>query len=560
MVNIIGNSGADSLITKLASYLTTETLNPTKDKNSPGATSPELQQGNMSNDDVHAQHASVPTTPSCAGAARPALPRTLSSNVFLDRKGTLAVESRGELQRTDDEFLQHHVTSGRLQPSAHQNTSSQTGPWGDLHDCNDTTLADILGQDVGERTINQTPTSHTPSEHAPDLEKHIAADSLSTQDRMEVAHRPNTSDHSLKPCIKTKAKSNPSSPPGGSHDPIIDNGLQPLRRVKTVDFDEDGLGNSELSPISAAMHITGRPRSSPDERSAPLLESPVLKSTSCPISLGTNKSSLANPETTRTDFHIIAVPPSSINAGNVHDKCCRHGKRGLECVNSKLADWSATWNSPSSSFKPTATGFFDKISGIQTPAYNCAIEDDDDGAMLAPPNSQRTSVGQSRHQSRPASAPATRLGSIEGDEEDPTFDAPEKSNTEERDIYPEEALVMLDPDGRRGRASFHYTSQTPARRKFSNIEDSDLHFRDHRDSLGIAHVRMLRAGVDSPHRDSVVLAKKRLQRKKHASSIDRESAHPTIVQTVFAGARSDDASMMSQKTTKEHGSHQSSHL
>ncbi|KAJ4382016.1 hypothetical protein N0V86_002342 [Didymella sp. IMI 355093] len=63
------------------------------------------------------------------------------------------------------------------------------------------------------------------------------------------------------------------------------------------------------------------------------------------------------------------------------------GTKGLERVNTKLTEWSGTWNTSSDSFKPTIVVFPDDDG--RRPHFECAIVDDEDIEIFAPPNSER---------------------------------------------------------------------------------------------------------------------------------------------------------------------------
>ncbi|KAF3036158.1 hypothetical protein E8E12_002931 [Didymella heteroderae] len=63
------------------------------------------------------------------------------------------------------------------------------------------------------------------------------------------------------------------------------------------------------------------------------------------------------------------------------------GTKGLERVNTKLTEWSGTWNTPFDFFKPTIVVFPD--DDVRRPQFECAIVDDEDIDIFAPPNSER---------------------------------------------------------------------------------------------------------------------------------------------------------------------------
>jgi hypothetical protein len=394
----------------------------------------------------------------------------------------------------------------------------------------------------------------------------------------------------LKPCMK-KTKSTPTTPPGRPQEEV-DDGKRILRRVKTVDF-----ASKDLSPRSweedhgTACHIrlSFRENSSTNRNH---------EKTSCPGTV--IKSCLADPAITRTAVHVIAIAPSwkldevpedskdpatptmqivesgsrryevvwedfpaehrvrlrqrRSTASHSLEAVSSPATRGLQRVNSKLTDWSGSWNSPSNSFKPTIVVFPDDDG--RRSQYDCTVEDDDEIVVIAPPNSRMTSAGPSRLPSRPASAPMTRVASREdinlgdalreelpGDEQDWTL--------------PSEQLVVPDPEVSRLPGSSRSLRQSGALRKLSNIEEADLKFRGHRDSITIAHSRLLHSGGVSPelrvHRDSVSMAKKRMHARNHAISGARDfPAGDDTVLPPLVTLDDDAASIISLSTVKEH--------
>ena len=403
----------------------------------------------------------------------------------------------------------------------------------------------------------------------------------------------------LKPCIKQRAKSNPASPPGERKEPIKE-GLQSLRRIKTVDFDEQG-----SKPISVPPDLTTRVASHGHGRFFQRncnSGRPTKVSSPCPINLSTAKSSVSHPAITRTDVHVIAIAPSanttncseednvdpatptmqvvesnagrheivwddvpsdqgigsrgqrlSSSAGEALEKFNAHGNRGLERVNTKLANWSGTWNSPSSGFKPTIVVFPDDDS--YKSQYYCPIDDDDDLTMLAPPNSQKTSAAPSRHQSRPTSAPRTRMASEVEEASQVVLPEPRSINVNDSDLAPEHQLLVPSGDGRVAHGSRRRV-QTPAARKLSNIEDEEMKFRGHRDSVTIARSRLLRNGGVLPeliaHGDSVPMARKRMHARNHVTSAARETPQVQNSRLNLYGLNDDTMCATSLETVKAH--------
>jgi hypothetical protein len=373
----------------------------------------------------------------------------------------------------------------------------------------------------------------------------------------------------LKTCMKKKARSTTASPPAESCDiDDDDSDLRTLRRVKTVDF----VKTSE--PLLAVKAQVEKGKKSVQvakevscELSAETLrpKAGAYRTTSCPHTISSMKSGLADPATTRTDVHVIAIAPSrNINhAGNEgaadpatptmqivesnngcyeviwdglpSEHSIRADRRsssashslietgstfahGLQRVNSKLTDWSGTWNTPSEDFKPTIAVFPDDDG--RRSHFEPAVENEEDSVAIAPPNSQRTSTAPSRLPSRPVSAPMTRIA--------PQEDLrPEKTFQEDPPMgWTVPTLTVPCPDVQ----TMHGTRRVLGFRKLSNLEEDELKFRGHRDSVTLAHSRLVHSGGVSPelfaHRDSLSIARKRMHARNHAISSMRDMPIP----------------------------------
>ncbi|KAF2828800.1 hypothetical protein CC86DRAFT_264536, partial [Ophiobolus disseminans] len=372
----------------------------------------------------------------------------------------------------------------------------------------------------------------------------------------------------LKTCLRTKAKSTTTTPPNEIYkDGVADSENKTLRRVKTVDF--EGPTKSLLTipaltgPSKEVMHVAGNRTET--LHSQPMNPNNTPRFPSYPGALITAKSTLAGPATTRTDVHVIAIAPScdleraanhesidpatptmqivESNTGsyevtwdtvppehaNRRSSSASHSlyavsstaTRGLQRVNSKLTDWSGTWNSLSDSFKPTIVVFPDE-DGRMRPHFECVVEDEDLVA-LAPPNSQRTSVAPSRHPSRPSSVPLTRSAS----QEEIQVECDPLEYSQEQHVPPvwitpiKSTRTMSDPEIR------PYSTDSPPSpfmvpdrvshptyqpRTISNFDDE--RFRGHRDSVTLARSRLLHATdlgqIVHAHRDSLSLARRRM--------------------------------------------------
>ncbi|KAF1947998.1 hypothetical protein EJ02DRAFT_333413, partial [Clathrospora elynae] len=412
--------------------------------------------------------------------------------------------------------------------------------------------------------------------------------SSSDPDLAKAFANPKTRDRGLpiKPCIKKKAKSATTTPPGEFQQDDDNTGNRSLRRVKTVDFEENGSKPSlSLPHFIKAM---GSPTQDPpnDAETLPAQakkpKKTVKRSPSCPSMMRVAKSNVADPAFTRTDVHVIAIAPSW-NAQDVaneegsdpatptmqiietksgsyeviwDDVPSEHsirlkGRRSssashaletvdstttssLDRVNTKLANWSSTWNSPSESFKPTIVVFPDDDS--RTTYHDCAVEEDDELSVLVPPNSKRSSAAPSRFPSRPASAPMTRTSSCEELSLQAALQESPSQSSQDWESSLKQSLVVPDPEGQRARlySTSRKVKQPMAFRKLSNIDEDDRKFRGHRDSVTIAHSRLVHSGGISPelfaHRDSVSMAKKRMHARNHATSAAREIPRPKQAQ------------------------------
>ncbi|KAF9696895.1 hypothetical protein EKO04_004971 [Ascochyta lentis] len=373
----------------------------------------------------------------------------------------------------------------------------------------------------------------------------------------------------LKTCLKQKAQSASTTPPNGPVTmTMTSNKSQKLRRVKTVDFEDSISDNVPLcARNSCSTKRQGKSKpSKASERAQP-----------CPGRARLTRRLPACPAVTRTDVHVVAIAPVSSGLGSLGPAQPREGgetdpatptmqivesdngsyeviwdnlppehsmrKRrhssfgsqalkatsptatgSLERVNTKLSEWSGTWNAPSEFFKPTVV-VFPEDDG-RRPRFECATVDDEEIEIFAPPNSERASAVHSQHPSRPVSAPMSRAHSQDW------FSAtrpPQDMSLDTSALPTEQTLAMPDSDA----WSAHLVA---ARRKLgasspeqglSNLDEAEMRFRNHRDSVTIAHSRLVHSGGVKPellaHSDSVSLAKKRMHARKSATS----AAHHT---------------------------------
>jgi hypothetical protein len=369
----------------------------------------------------------------------------------------------------------------------------------------------------------------------------------------------------LKTCLKKKAQSTTTTPPSEvSEVTDISSTRRTLRRVKTVDFAEV----TKPLLVPSTLKATRVTQAEDDPKVSTGIHAPQSKKTpGYPGPMYTGKCGLANPATTRTDVHVIAIAPSrtvdkkdkkdsidpatptmqivessngcyeviwddvpdehNIQTHRRSSSACHSLQavsstaiRGLQHVNFKLTDWSESWNAPSDTFKPTIVVFPDDDGRM---SLTCATDDDEDLHLLVPPNSQRTSAGPSRLPSRPASAPTTRAASEEEIEIEEALQhslPPSQHSWTTHRVGPDPEVQptrFFSPDRR--------MCHTTAARNFSNLEDTDIKFRGHRDSVTLARSRLLHSSdfpeVMFTQGDSLSMTKKRMHAWNHATSMAR---------------------------------------
>jgi len=226
----------------------------------------------------------------------------------------------------------------------------------------------------------------------------------------------------LKPCMKKTSKG--ATNPGATTSPHV----LPLRRVKTVEF----LPHHKVKPPSCMpLHVlTGDKQVSRGSRPS------CHRSHSHPGSK--IKSSAAGPVTTCTHVHVVTVSQSHGNDAMLavdedvipHQVVLRpfcldsftesvaYGTGplivGLQRVNSKLNEWS--WNEEAPDCSPLYQHIPQYFS--MYPEEFSDIGDGTEGIMMAPPNTETTSVetsaGTSGLPSRPASMLPRKTAAIQG--------------------------------------------------------------------------------------------------------------------------------------------------
>lgn len=379
----------------------------------------------------------------------------------------------------------------------------------------------------------------------------------------------------LKTCLKQKAKSANATPP---NEPVVDltHSLeyQKLRRMKTVDFEE---------VISKPMPSRRRAPNAAVEQYQNKLKEASKRTTLCPGTAMLTRRLPACPAVTRTDVHVIAITPAlsnptgmnstqpgkaeevdpttptmqivesnngsyeviwddvpseystktrklSSSAGQALEAINSTATKGLERVNMKLTEWSGTWNIPSDFFKPAIVVFPDDDG--RRPHFECAIMDDEDMEIFAPPNSEKVSVSHSRQTSLPVTAQMSRAASQDGS---CAVTFPRGTSCDDTAFSTEQGLLVLDPDAWSDHlVAGHQKLGAPnSERKLSNMEEADVKFRNHRDSVAIAHSHLIHFGGVRPElftrRDSITMAKKRMQAGTHKQRTGSKSEPGPLV-------------------------------
>jgi hypothetical protein len=394
----------------------------------------------------------------------------------------------------------------------------------------------------------------------------------------------------LKPCIKPKSKSAATTPPNQSpSDPDLLTEGQTLRRVKTVDFDETVSRKLlSLPPLKTRVEEPGRGERPklPTSKSSKLHSAKDVKPpTLCP---GLQRKSLpAETAITRTAVHVVSIAPSRLASNtpdpsaiitkpatstptmqiveskigryevvwsdfpSTHDIGLRSRRdssasqslqvaggsvsaagatRGLERVNTKLTEWSwsteeqTTSTSTTTGFQPRIVVYPDEDGRVER--MGGAVDENEDVDFFAPPNSARMS----------------RSVSDDEQEEEIKLDLQEAlqlpdTHFTDNTSSKRPSLVVPDPDATISRSGSRSTStrSLPSDRRLSNVDDSDVKFRGHRDSVALARSRIFNAGglvsLVAPelltHRDRVALSRKHmLVRGGLAKSHATASARP----------------------------------
>ncbi|KAF2445106.1 hypothetical protein P171DRAFT_289478 [Karstenula rhodostoma CBS 690.94] len=329
-----------------------------------------------------------------------------------------------------------------------------------------------------------------------------------------------------------------------------------LRRVKTVEF--EGFDATRvrtvpsLKPYSSDIFLNTSERDESQGKLTTKRHQTVRGYPSC--SRPGIKSVIAEPALTKTDVHVVTLAPTSEgkvpprkpdlgtatptmqtikSAGSCHevvwddvpteDNKTIHRKTsvanralqtinsasqgGLEHVNSKLYEWNRGRGPGLESFAPQVIVFPDDEG--HTRSVNSIADDDGNAAIRAPSNSQRTSGSPSCSTSTPGTAWPSRPLSQYVSEATDKLGVPKPNNGEES------MLVVPDPE------TLPDQIRKPlADRRLSNIDDSEMKFRGHRDSVTVARSRLSHNGGVSPElfQVSELTAKRRMHARNRAKS------------------------------------------
>ncbi|KAJ4350534.1 uncharacterized protein N0V89_009155 [Didymosphaeria variabile] len=354
---------------------------------------------------------------------------------------------------------------------------------------------------------------------------------------------------------------------------------QSLRRVKTVDFKEAEATQIRTLPLSKPWlsdTIVNAFHEDKDKSQGSLSAKSrcaIRGEPSC-SRLGT-KGRPADPAVTKTDVHVVTRAPAcefdvlpheldivtatpTMQIVQSRDSCyeivwddvpAEDKQRGhrrssvaslalrtassatkddLERVNSKLFEWDWGRGPDLESFAPQIVVFPDDQGHAH--GLTSTTDGDEDASMRAPPNNQRTSDALSSLPSTPATARPSRPPSQ--DEPGPVgeLEADDLNDSDEGTVA---ALIVPDPEARPASLpTLHNDSKKPLEdRRFSNIDDSEVRFRGHRDSVTMARARLLANGRVSPEilevRKYGTMAKRRMHAMNRGNS-EEETAEANI--------------------------------
>jgi hypothetical protein len=480
------------------------------------------------------------------------------------RPGPSHAQARGKSSRSRIEIRLHYrdptVSSATLLPELMAQTKQAGSP-----------VRRLRQVQVADTAVDQYNVMATHNLN-PNIQWFACAHSISHPDLRMTSAQQNKHNlvAPLKTCLRNKAKGTATTPTENAvamteDDPEI----RTLRRMKTVDFEDAGnlllASPTRTKPRKTRYTVDVRANEVPAQCNMP--KNSTRSTPSYPNMLSTAKSALADPTTTHTDVHVLAIAPfrdTDETTQHVHhnnhadpatptmqivesnsdyheivrdDVPTQHkirtsrrrssanhslkavsslAMRGLQSVNTKLPDWSGSWNATSSMFKPTIAVFPDNDGKSHQIEY--AADDDEELIAPVPPNSQRANVAPSRLPSRLASAPLTRAASQEKLSLEDAFQEGIRAVPQDWVAPLEDTLLApnLGIQCTRPHNANRRLRQMPVISKLSNGDGDgdDLRFRGHRDSVTLAHSRLMHTGGISPElfarKDSVSMARKRM--------------------------------------------------
>ncbi|KAF1978675.1 hypothetical protein BU23DRAFT_564242 [Bimuria novae-zelandiae CBS 107.79] len=340
-----------------------------------------------------------------------------------------------------------------------------------------------------------------------------------------------------------------------------------LRRVKSVEFKETYPVNTETFPSPkpwSSGPVDDQLREGGSKSPANNSKAIIRRAPSYPGPM--SKSTAADPALTKTDVHVVAIAPSwgiSAREGGVNtatptmqivesqgsryevvwDDVPTEGSvrarrrnsvaslalqtvgsstaKGLERVNSKLSEWNWGRGPDLESVAPQIVVFPDDEGGARSTLP--LIDSGANFTVRVPPNSQKTSAAPSCLPSTPGTAWPSNPGTPDSTEPAKGFEF-EQSNDRDEDCLT--ALTVPDPEAslKSSTALESTLKNPPTDRRLSNIEDSEIKFRGHRDSVTIARSRLLHNREITPElvelRGSNPIAKKRMHARNYAKSED----------------------------------------
>ncbi|KAL5411957.1 hypothetical protein PMIN06_003884 [Paraphaeosphaeria minitans] len=206
-------------------------------------------------------------------------------------------------------------------------------------------------------------------------------------------------------------------------------------------------------------------------------------------------------------------------------------KSGLEHIDSKLHEWNRDRGPELESCAPQVALFPDDEGYAHSVTF--VADDVDNAAIRAPLNSQRTSGSPSFSISTPDTAWLLRPS--------PQYD-PEptgKLGINKSNDSGESMLVVPDPEAVPGTIATlaDQFDNTLADHRLSNIDDSEVKFRGHRDSVTVARSRLLHNGAVSPEliqvKEYTLTAKKRMHARNRGLSEEAIVVRKTPARGLF---------------------------